>query len=504
MKKTLLPITMFFTILITSCSDNIETKKSLSEETSTPVTEFLKGQWKTEGNEGIVSKWLEFDSLKNDFYAWSDEEKRPSSISGNFKVIGDSIIEFSYTEYPETQQYAIKSIKDDKLEIISVGVSAGNLVYKKTIYIPKETEKSKNNELTVSCKLKAVNESDFWGRVYLVAEIDGEETLFDYYYKDNEEFNSLELLIDKRVSISYAIVEAFEGVDLYYDGASIHGKYGGVKTEEDKNRYTSIEGTLIAREEDISGDTPGNYRIVSNDGDTTSIISFVYESHVALNGKTVTAYYSITNRQVAKSLTSIEGQEVMNTQFFGDWFVDRSKGDVFGSQVIKIRPGDENGVYIDFGQGSNYIKTDIYTNIILGKNTGGKFILELKEGAILDYSDDGMGGHYEPIKNQEYNTIKSKNLSLIKGKWKGINGTEGSIEFTDKEMIDNHSKSPYVLSNICMNEKITTLPTDEVVYISTIDLKYDGLSWMILELDDNYLKYNYLGTANDFEFERVK
>jgi hypothetical protein len=96
------------------------------------LSEILPGQWKTTGNAGTEPNWLAFD--RGSFYSWLDSGQKPSEISGTYKTMGDSLIELMYTEYNRPERYRIDSLSQDYIELVSTGVSAGSLVYTRTVY----------------------------------------------------------------------------------------------------------------------------------------------------------------------------------------------------------------------------------------------------------------------------------------------------------------------------------------------------------------------------------
>lgn len=94
----------------------------------------LVGQWKTEGNLGVVSNWLEFDSSSNQFYAWLDYELRPTNPSGNYQIVSDTILQISYKDYNESKKFAFDSVSQNYIDMWSLGVGAGNLIYERAFY----------------------------------------------------------------------------------------------------------------------------------------------------------------------------------------------------------------------------------------------------------------------------------------------------------------------------------------------------------------------------------
>lgn len=162
--------------------------------------------------------------------------------------------------------------------------------------------------------LKSVEESDFWGRVWLTVDVNGNNRTFPYYGEPKAtymgDFKKVENLIGKKILVKFRIEETIEEEDLHVDNKSIHGKYGRIKIEGDGDYGSTIEGTLLVHEYDKSGDLPSDYRIIDDKGDTITISGFVYDTHVALNGKKATVYYFEEITYIARSVVSLEKKEV--------------------------------------------------------------------------------------------------------------------------------------------------------------------------------------------------
>ncbi len=112
----------------------IQSTESANQTDPPELQNVLSGQWRTEGNVGVVPKWLEFDPPTKAFYGWLEDEPRPSHPTGNYKIIADTLLELSYSKYNERERFAFDSINQNYLDMWSLGVSAGNLVYKRTSY----------------------------------------------------------------------------------------------------------------------------------------------------------------------------------------------------------------------------------------------------------------------------------------------------------------------------------------------------------------------------------
>jgi len=411
-----LSIVISLLLLNSACSNSEEDNKQVEstplkpvEEVAKhlPVIEILNGQWKTKGNEGVVPKWLEFNSSENSYYSWLDEEKRPTEIDGSFKIIGDSIIELLHAEYKELHQFRINSINKDVLDIVSMGVSAGNLVYKKTEYVEKEIQQTEIDTTPVVGILKSIEESDFWGRKYLYVNVDGKTKVYDYYAED---FSETRKLIGKKIVIKFRVEETLQELDLHLNNKTIHGKYGRVKAEEQTNGNgdSKIEGTLLIHKHDRSGDLPSDYRIIDNNGDTTTITAFVYDSHIELNGKKATVYYMHNIDYIVKYVGAFENN-TSNTiaSFVGSWKKEDSSSPI-DPTYFKIHKDAEHEYSITFGNEDYSNPVEHTSNTLQGNSSSGKFVMELISGnpLVISYSDDGRGGHFNPNTNVRF--IKEK------------------------------------------------------------------------------------------------
>lgn len=136
---------LFLVIIIQSCGqigDNelIEENKSSIQKDSvilekqidyTDLHNVLTGQWRTEGNDGVVPNIIEFDSSHMKFKFWLTEDQRPTNSSGLFKIVSDSLLHMEYLDYIGTVDYSFDSISQNYIEITSLGINAGNLIYRR-------------------------------------------------------------------------------------------------------------------------------------------------------------------------------------------------------------------------------------------------------------------------------------------------------------------------------------------------------------------------------------
>ena len=304
-------------LFLTSCVSKEESSPHETMDTKEVVIETLDvektliGQWKTEGNGGVIPKWLEFDAANNAFYSWLDEEAKPSTIAGNYLIVADSLIEFNYTEYNEKIFLLIDSISENYLKVTPLGISAGSLVYTKTVYEENSSIEQLMDTITVEGTLLSIGESDFWGRIYLTLEVAGEQKSFTYLTYSIDRNKEVEKLINKKVSLKYHSEVTIEEVDLHFNGVGIHEEYSRVQKEEDIRNYGSniIEGVITVTNDDISGDLPSSYWVTKSDGSKIEVVAFVYDEYVAHNGEKATVYFRERHKDLVVSITALEDEK---------------------------------------------------------------------------------------------------------------------------------------------------------------------------------------------------
>ena len=489
MKKYLSPIlTVIILLLMSACSDSKE--KSRNEEGNKPavlsLSKVIEGQWRTEGSEGNVPHWREFDPSNNTFRSWSHKGPKLSKPDGFYEVIGDTVLQLTYEEEEVTVKYGLDSLSENFLEMWYYGVSASNLVYNRATY--EEHHLKDISKDTIAIEGTIIKAEDIgWAYTYGLQIDTGTDTLVvNYFTQEYSEYS----LRNKQVRLRYVNSIAYNYV-----------------SPNNQSQAFEITGTykILA----YGGDLPGQYTITDTSGKSIVFDSFLDEEDGKNEGKEVTQLYTERYKMSIVSLEVIK--PIMNTLVFGDWNIMTSDSIPIGHHQIKIRPVGEKGVYIDFGgQGDNYVKTDIYSNTIEGTNASGNFTLELIPGdpVLLYYSDDGNGGHYAPVTNQKYQKQKSENRNLLIGKWKGVEDPTLLLEFTDKEIMMEWrgSKEPYVLSNVYMKEEMENFyshsSTGKVVYISTLDNAEGYRGYEILKLEEDNLSYTDFGRP--YNFKRVK
>jgi len=305
----------------------------------------------------------------------------------------------------------------------------------------------------------------------------GDDTLEFNYFSEKESENTI---LNKEISLSY-----------YYKL-----KYDPVlpdRTQKNIHKITGLYKIL-----DPGGDLPGSYSITEKNGNSIVIDAFIYEDEKALEGKVITEYYKESYEINITSLKVIE--KPLNTSLLGNWNLISTDSIMYGNGTIQIRVTDGEGWSIDFGGGEDpiFVKSDVSSNLIEGKNSGGDFKIELisKKPPLLSYSDDGRGGHFNAIIDQKYNQIIDEYNQFLVGTWRYDDG-EKTLEFTDEKMIDDDREDTYVLCNNCMESLYHEASNEKNHFISTFDDENRSLSCiMILKLNETQLEYVYLGTTN--------
>ncbi len=132
---------IYFVILITVIACDSPPKENSKSEVPLEVKDesineislvgILDGKWKSEGNDGTVSNFLEFESSSKEFYAWVADESKPETVSGSYEIIGDTLLQLTYPDFNYQEHFAFDSIAENYLDMFSLGVSAGNLIYQK-------------------------------------------------------------------------------------------------------------------------------------------------------------------------------------------------------------------------------------------------------------------------------------------------------------------------------------------------------------------------------------
>jgi hypothetical protein len=310
------------------------------------------------------------------------------------------------------QKEDIKSVMEEKVD------SEPQLIVKEDAII--EAPDVRKDTSPAIGILKTIEESDFWGRVYLYVEVDGKTKSFPYYGEAGTEnfgdFEYVENLIGKKVSIKFRIEETLEEEDLHVENKTIHGKYGSIKTEEQikENSNNKIDGTLLVNEYDKSGDLPSDYRIIDNNGDTITISGFVYDTHVALNGKKATVYYFEETTYIATSVISLEKEE-LNTSaiFIGKWKKEESSNPMDPTS-FEIKKKNESDYTIKFSGEDYFVSAIELSDILKGQSSSGKFEIDIvsKNPPIISYSDDGRG-HFEPNRNIRFVKVKPNAELLV-------------------------------------------------------------------------------------------
>ena len=181
-----------------------------------------------------------------------------------------------------------------------------------------------------------------------------------------------------------------------------------------------------------------------------------------------------------------------------------------GSVPIIIGDAGNEGYHMFFGYGdAGFMKTDVNPDSIVGYNSSGNFkikMISLAPPQFL-YSDDGLGGHFEPAVDQLYEKYISNFAKMLVGKWQSIDDSKKVIEYTTYDLINFYdgqpvTKEPYTISNKCMNSaEISRNISYNHDYISVVN---SDICWDIVSLDKDSLTISYMVTGNILKYKRVK
>lgn len=124
----------------TANKEGNNSKKNDSSQANNSESSFksdqLSGQWFSDGNEGVVDHWLEFDNASMNFFSWLDDDLMKSIPAGSFELENKTLT-LNHSEFEDVEKYRINSLTDNQLSLTPLGISAGNLIYSKQTYKPK-------------------------------------------------------------------------------------------------------------------------------------------------------------------------------------------------------------------------------------------------------------------------------------------------------------------------------------------------------------------------------
>ena len=198
-----------------------------------------------------------------------------------------------------------------------------------------------------------------------------------------------------------------------------------------------------------------------------------------------------------------EDKHISDGSFIGNWKKENSSSPV-DPTYFQIKKEDENGYTIRFSNEDYFVPADDSSAVLKGKNKSGDFELEIvsKNPTVISYSDDGRGGHYDPIKNERF-VKEGLRKSLLIGEWKSTDDENNFVEFTSNLKIETNRGvddiEEYILSNTCVNGEGTASQEDD--YISG---QKSELCWYIISIDEENLSLSYLGRGNTLNYKRVK
>lgn len=131
-------------IILFSCTKRSESNSEQLKESANEIERetdneidfnlHLQGIWFTEGNEGVVPNWIEFDTVNMSYSNWNDGELKSNSLNGEFVIINDSILEVRFAEYNDFQRYAFDSLSTYYIVLFPLGPNAGNLTFTRKKY----------------------------------------------------------------------------------------------------------------------------------------------------------------------------------------------------------------------------------------------------------------------------------------------------------------------------------------------------------------------------------
>lgn len=200
---------------------------------------------------------------------------------------------------------------------------------------------------------------------------------------------------------------------------------------------------------------------------------------------------------------SIEKEEkhTFNASFIGNWTKENSSSPI-DPTYFQIKK--ENGYSIRFSNEDFFVPANDSSGVLKGKNNSGDFRLEIvsENPTVISYSDDGRGGHYNPVTNERF-VQEGLLKSLLIGKWKSTDDQNNFIEFTSDVMIETNigvkDIEEYTLSNTCVNGEGIASKKDD--YISGLKSE---LCWYIISIDEENLSLSFVGRGNTLNYKRVK
>ena len=198
-----------------------------------------------------------------------------------------------------------------------------------------------------------------------------------------------------------------------------------------------------------------------------------------------------------------EDKPISDVSIIGNWKKENSSSPI-DPTYFQIKKEDENGYTIRFSNEDFFVPAVDSSGVLKGKNKSGDFELEIiaENPTVMSYSDDGRGGHFEPIKNERF-VQEGLLKSLLIGTWKSTDDQNNFIEFTSNVIIETNIGveyiEEYILSNTCVNGE--GLASKKEDYISGLK---GELCWYIISIDEENLSLSYVGRGNTLNFKRVK
>ena len=191
-----------------------------------------------------------------------------------------------------------------------------------------------------------------------------------------------------------------------------------------------------------------------------------------------------------------------NDNFIGHWKKEDSSNPI-DPTFFDIKKNSNNSYSIKFSNTDYFVPTNFISDTLTGNSSSGsiKMVFLSENPVAISYSDDGRGGHFDPVKNERF--IKEEaEKSLLIGKWQSTDDENNFIEFTGRLKIESNIRSEniekYTLSNTCLNGE--GIESEKKEYISGLK---SGMCWYIISIDNESLSLSFVGRGNTLNYKRV-
>lgn len=215
----------------TELASNTESTQQMLPSEPNKLYSRVFGQWYTEGNEGVVPHWFEFESKGSNFYSWIDKEEERSELpTGTYEIVSDSILQLHYNEYGQVEKHYLNFYEEDKIVLTPFGPSAGELEFTMKSYKSPPKKWMIPEELTIN-KIEGVK--------WLNSNFDGCTRYYIFKEQNNyfEHFNcSMDELDTGRFVIVYDTLKIYE----YHLISEVPVALGGTEGTEVRFEYHYI------------------------------------------------------------------------------------------------------------------------------------------------------------------------------------------------------------------------------------------------------------------------